>query len=130
MKWDSPIRCVAIEAENNARSTLKSEVPGLLTDSAPLKVLVTYDYPRPGETPDKWRSRFLPTLCRTITSKSTIQDPYKLRPPGDFEFLLVLGEYVVEEHPRRWLGCSLSRRGGEWESDWAIHPTPKTRKEK
>ncbi len=119
VKRDSPGRCVAIEAENNARSTLKSEVPGLLTDSAPLKVLVTYDYPHPGETPDKWRRRFLPTLYRTITSESTIRGPYRRRPPGDLEFLLVLGKYGVEEHPRRWLGRSLSRTGGRWASDWA-----------
>ena len=127
VRSDSPDRRVAIETENDPTHTPEYEVAGLLTDDAPLKVLVTYHYPRGDETSEEWREPFLRTLYRTITSASTIHDPERpeltspVRPPGDFEFLLILGDHV-EDNPRDWRGYSLSRRGGRWEAPWARLP--------
>ncbi len=127
VKSGSPERRVVIETENDPTHTPGYEVAALLTDDAPLKVLVTYHYPRGDETSEEWREEFLRTLYRTITSASTIHDPEHheitspVRPSGDIEFVLIVGDEVVDD-PRDWRGYSLSRRGGTWGSSWTTLP--------
>ena len=109
-------RLVVIEPENQPRYVIFSEVPKLLKDDAPLKVLITYHAYAKAEAPEAWRRKFLDTLRHEVTGEG-----HPVRPSGPVEFLTILGDRV-EEDPTDWHGFVLKRSDRDWQDDWMALP--------
>jgi hypothetical protein len=111
-KGNETDRLVAIEPENEPRYVWYSEVPKLLRDDAPLKVLITYHGYNTKQTPEGWRQDFLDHLKNEATSGG-----HEVEPAGDVEFLAILGDRV-EDNASDWHGFALRRTNGAWDNDW------------
>ncbi len=98
---------MVIEPENQPRYVWYSEVPKLLRDDAPLKVLITY-HAYKKETPEEWRQEFLRQLENEVAGGS-----HPVRPSGEVEVLCILGDKMLED-PSDWHGFCLRREDGAW----------------
>jgi len=119
----SETRLVAIEAENAPETVFDDqgkELSKLITDSAPLKVLVTYhaDNYANMESAEAWRDSFLRRVHDAITNSG-----HQVRGGDRVEFLLILGDRVRFD-PKDWSCYSLRREGGTWSPWWESLSTP------
>ncbi len=112
VKAGNPARLVVIEPENDPESVYDSEIPKLVTDGAPLKILITYHGYGPNQLPSEWRKGFLTKARETIAGTQL-----SILPDEELEFLVILGDRV-EERPEEWQGYSLRLHRGRWQSSW------------
>jgi hypothetical protein len=82
---------VTIEAENDSESAPESEVPNLLSDEAPLKVLIIDPpgaYGGYGSLP-AWQNNYLPRLAQAIKGAGS-----QAKARSKVEFLVIYGDFA------------------------------------
>ena len=110
-------RRIVIEVENTANSALEEngEVPKLLRDETPVKVVLTQYPDRPTaygglDSPKKWQSEVLRRRVDAI-----LKSPEGIRPEGEIDLLIALADRPPGERvPNHWDGFLWRRRSGRW----------------
>ena len=112
-------RHIAVEVENRPKTIFKREVPDLLKDTAPLKIVISEypDTPSPGYggygSAQGWQREVLLPLVDSIIRRHENQG--QIEPAGGVDLLILLADRPPGRLIRNWWhGFAWKRSGGEW----------------